>query len=493
MPPIRESEAKFSVPSDLRLPRSWGIDGLTTRPGRRMRLTTLYHDTRDLRLARWGASLRYRAGEGWTVKLPESASEGLIVRAEHRFAGRPDSPPAGALDLVRAYVRRAPVEPVTRMRTRRTSFSFVDHTGREVAELVDDRVVAEGPAVTDPDFREVEVELRDGAPAGLADSVAGRLAAAERHVRPKLVRALGPPAEAPPDVVVPETGAEATAGHIVRAAIASAVVRLLQHDPGARLGSDPESVHQCRVAVRRLRSDLRTLAPLLDAEWIKALRDELRWLGDSLGNVRDADVLLEGFRRRASTLPDGLKRPAERLLRRLAAEGEEHRRAMLADLRGERYALLLDRLVEAAKRPALLPGAAEPASSSIPPLSADPWHRLRSTAEDLPEEPTDEDLHRLRIRVKRARYAAEAVQMIGGRPVARFARAASRLQDVLGIHQDAVVATEWLRGKAARASGPIAFAAGALAAACWNEAAEARGDLPKAWKRLAKRVPEGWA
>jgi CHAD domain-containing protein len=139
-----------------------------------------------------------------------------------------------------------------------------------------------------------------------------------------------------------------------------------------------------------------------------------------------------------------------------------------------------------------VPEAGDSATSRIPPLAADPWHRLRAREKDLPDEPTDEDLHKLRIRTKRARYAAEAVQVIEGRPAARFARAASRLQDVLGTHQDAVVAAEWLRGRAARASGPIAFAAGALAAACWSESAEARGDWPKAWKRLAKRAPEGW-
>jgi CHAD domain-containing protein len=378
------------------------------------------------------------------------------------------------------------------MRTHRSSISFLDDLGREVAELVDDRVSSEGPAVTDPKFREIEVELRDGAPAGLVDSVAGRLGAAEPHVRPKLVRALGGPAEGPPDVVSPDVDAEASSGNLVRAAIASSVLRLLESDPGTRLGKDPEGVHQCRVAVRRLRSDLRTFGPLLDEAWTASLRDELKWLGGSLGGVRDADVLLEGLRERALALPDLLRRPAERLLRRLRTEHDERREALLEDMRGDRYSRLLDRLVEAAAHPALTPDASESAESAIPALAASPWHALRKIAEEMPEEPADEDLHRLRIKTKRARYAAEAVQTIGGRPVARFAKAAEKLQDVLGKHQDAVVSTEWLRRHVTRASGPVAFAAGALATTYWTEAAAARQEWPKAWKRLAKRTPKEW-
>ncbi len=59
--------------------------------------------------------------------------------------------------------------------------------------------------------------------------------------------------------------------------------RMLAHDPGVRLGEDPEELHQLRVATRRLRSVLRTATPLLEATWAQALRDELSWLGDELG------------------------------------------------------------------------------------------------------------------------------------------------------------------------------------------------------------------
>ena len=493
MPGAVEAEAKFSVPPDLRLPRRWYLEGLTIRPGQLKRLTTVYHDTPDLRLARWGASLRYRASEGWTVKLPTAGTEELLVRTEHRFPGRAGALPAAAVDLVRAFVRSAEVQPVATMRTRRTSLSLVGPDGREVAEVVDDRVSVDGPGVAMPAFREIEVELRDGAPAGLVASVARHLGDHEPIPRSKLVRALGPPAEAPPEVVPPRLSPEASAAEVIKSALASSVARLLVNDPGTRLGTDPESLHQCRVAVRRLRSDLRTFASLLEAEWTDALRAELRWLGGSLGPVRDRDVLLETLRDRALALPPTMRRPAERLLRNLRAEQQEHRRALLEDLSGGRYAALLDRVVEAANAPAVLPDAADVAGSVLLPVAARPWTRLKGFVDEMDADPRDEDLHQLRIRTKRARYAAEAVGVVGGRPVARFARAAATLQDVLGMHHDAVVAVDWLREAAARSSGGVAFTAGAVASTFWNDAARTRDEWPKAWKKLAKRAPEEWS
>jgi CHAD domain-containing protein len=86
---------------------------------------------------------------------------------------------------------------------------------------------------------------------------------------------------------------------LVRHAVASSVIQLLRHDPGVRLGEDPEDVHWFRVATRKLRSELRTFRPLLGDAQMSSLRAELRWLGGKVGPVRDADVLAE---RLAATL-----------------------------------------------------------------------------------------------------------------------------------------------------------------------------------------------
>jgi CHAD domain-containing protein len=100
--------------------------------------------------------------------------------------------------------------------------------------------------------------------------------------------------------------------------------------------------------------------------------------------------------------------------------------------------------------------------------------------------PSDEQLHAIRIRAKRVRYAAEAVAPMMGKPARRFAEAAARLQTVLGEHNDAVVAEAWLRSWAAeRRSGDAAFAAGMLAGIERAAAQTAREGWRKAWKAVA--------
>ena len=113
---------------------------------------------------------------------------------------------------------------------------------------------------------------------------------------PKLVRALGDRAEAPPDIAAPETPLRATPPATPCAPPSRAgVERMVVNDPRTRLG-DVEALHQMRVATRRLRSDLRTFRPLLDPDWSESLRDELNWLGAVARRVRDLDVLLERLR-----------------------------------------------------------------------------------------------------------------------------------------------------------------------------------------------------
>ena len=73
-------------------------------------------------------------------------------------------------------------------------------------------------------------------------------------------------------------------------------------------------------------------------------------------------------------------------------------------------------------------------------LVATPWKKLRDAVQDLDDDPPDEDLHAVRIRAKRARYAAEAVAPAIGKAAKRFASAVADVQEVLGNHQDAVVA-----------------------------------------------------
>jgi CHAD domain-containing protein len=223
------------------------------------------------------------------------------------------------------------------------------------------------------------------------------------------------------------------------------------------------------------------------------LRDELRWLGGELGAVRDKDVLVGLLREAAGEFLESERRAAERVVAGLETEEEAVRERLLASMRSDRYVALLDRLVEACNAPSFVPGAQETNRATLGELGAGPWKKLRTEVKDLQGEPDDEALHRVRILTKRARYAAEALAPILGKPARTFAKAAASLQDVLGRNQDAFVAREWLRSASARTSSAQAFAAGMLVAVADGWSREARAAWPAAWSRLKKKRVPSWS
>ena len=258
--------------------------------------------------------------------------------------------------MVRAQARTAPLGQVARLLTQRRRVELRDETGRKLAELDDDVVsVMDGRRLA-ARFRQVEFEVDAAASEVLIVEVLNRLTLAGAVAgddRPKVVRALGPRASLGPDVVVPELGPKATVSAVVSAAIATGLTRIVRHDPGVRLGDDPEHVHQARVGTRRLRSDLRTFRQLLDPDWAGPIRDELGWLGAALGEVRDADVLTGRLRSQLRALPDVDARPSAALLRRLAIQRDAARGRMLEALNSQRYVTLLEGLARAAADPPL--------------------------------------------------------------------------------------------------------------------------------------------
>jgi CHAD domain-containing protein len=294
------------------------------------------------------------------------------------------------------------------------------------------------------------------------------------------------PPEVSPQAITPDSPAK----DVIKYVLAEGIAQLLRQDPLVRTSTDPEAVHQARVATRKLRSHLRTFGPLLDPEWTEPLRSELGWLAMGLGAVRDREVLLERLRERARSLPESDQRSASSLLKLLEVEIEGLRKKVLIELGSARYIDLLERLVLAAHAPATLPDAEEPAVKVLPPLAAGPWRRLRSAVKQLPDPPADPELHRIRILAKRARYAAEAVAPVVGGAALAFARAAAKLQTILGEHQDSVTAQAWLR--AARISGRRAFVAGELIAMEHIAAEDARAKWPKVWKALDRNKLRQW-
>jgi CHAD domain-containing protein len=494
---MNEREAKLVAPAGFDLPRLGGPEeGFLAEPQAARRLQTTYYDTADLRLARWGASLRYRPGEGWTVKLPQGQEGALLVRAEHVFPGDGRRPPAEAVAMVRAFVRTGQLSPVVRMRTVRRPVELREPGGSRLAELADDDVqVLDGRRIT-ARFRELEVELDEDADDDLLEQVVDRLLEAGAQAAeptPKYLRALGGRERVlGPEIVPPELDDDATVEALLRHDLASGTLRLFRHEAGVRTGEDPEAVHQARVATRRLRSTLRTFSSLLDPDWTDRLRDELKWLADLLGQVRDTDVLLERFNEHLAALPAADAKVGPRLLAALVDQRDSARRRLLRAMATERYAVLLDDLVAAAAAPALLPGADHPAAQVMPPLVTKPWKRLRKQVRKAGDDPPDDQLHQIRIRAKRARYAAEAVEPVIGQPAEDYADAVADLQSVLGDHQDAVVGEAWLREAAGSARRDVALVAGLLIAAERASAADTRERWRAVWKTASRKKLRAW-
>jgi CHAD domain-containing protein len=488
-----EREVKLAVSPAFALPDLEDLAAaVETSPIDERRLETVYYDTPDLRLARWGANLRIRQGEGWTLKLP-SASEGpALTRRELEFPGDASQPPDAAVALVIAYVRRATLVPVASLSTLRRRVQLKNREGTLLAEVVDDDVsVIQGLRVQSR-FREVEVELKDQSAERLLDPILARLrgaGAADEDQASKLARALGARATAVPEVDPLALTSASTAGELVRHSIAVSVASLMRHDPGVRLGDDLEDVHRARVATRRLRSQLRTFRTLLDTEWANALREDLRWLAGGLGSVRDRQVMAQRVRSRTVSLAEDDAPTVADLAGELQAESEEARARLVLDMRTDRYIDLIERLVEASRAPALTPEAQQRAAVVIPALAGRDWKQLRKGIAALSEEPVDSELHRIRILAKRVRYAAEAAEPIAGKIATRSADAAAALQDVLGDHQDSVTAQQWLReaGK-----GPRAFVAGELAALERETAAHDRAAWHNVWKKLDRKRLRRW-
>lgn len=424
-----------------------------------------YHDTPDLRLARHGITLRRRTEGGsrlWQLKIPTVAA-----RIELEVPGGQDQPPTEFTDLLAVHLQDAELGNVARLRTHR---EIVLRDGAEIAE--DAVSVFEGRQVV-KHFRELEVELVDGDESSLRrlERRLRKAGAETAELTPKLLRALEVSFVASPTPVEAASPAEA-----LGQALAAQHRQVVDHDPGTRLGTDPEDLHQMRVATRRARAFLRAAKSLVDRDWANNLRAELGWLGSRLGPARDGDVLLAYVTQAVAALDCD----ASGLLEALRNERTRARRAAVTALSRKRYFALLDRLAEAAEPPVV------DSDVRLRDLWWKEFKRTRKAFETLDRRSQDEELHAARIRVKRARYAAELAAPELGEAGERFVSAAKKLQDVLGEHQDSAVAEEWVVRWSNLNAGSSDLAE-ALVAQQRKRRQKARKAWPDAWAELARR------
>ena len=472
-----EREIKLAIDDRFRLPPLPGT------PLPRCLLTSTYYDTSQYDLAHAGITLRHRVERGkraWQLKLAL-----MKDRQEVELIDRQPVPPTMFRDLLFLHLGQRELMPVATLRVWRAGIHVcMDHA--PVADVTIDHVSVVKDGAVLQRFRELEIEQVNGKDNALYNLERQlRRAGAEDHDgRPKLVRALslvtpGPEPQPAPDAPVVDH---------VKGALARHVRWLIAHDPGTRLGQEPESLHQMRVATRQLRAVLRASRPMLVPEWADSLRGELRWLGQLLGPARDLDVQLAYFREESAVLDARDRRPLTPFIAHLEAQRKDVQKVLLTELKSERYLDLIRRLQQAAQDPTMVES-----TLTLRDLAKQEFTKLQKTICQAGQAPDNATIHRTRIKTKRARYAAELAEPTVGKPATRFISKARVVQDVLGMHQDAIQAEAHIRAFLKHSTSTrAAFVAGRMVERQRQRREKARNKMQRLFRGLVKRGEKAW-
>ena len=501
---VYETEMKYEAPPGTTVPRLGALPSVAGASGPEEQiLEAEYFDTGDMRLIRNGVTLRRRRGgsdPGWHLKLPAGGSTRQEIRVPLGQGGR--RVPARLARLVRGYTRGEALRPVARISTRRQVVTLVDSAGASLAEIASDDVSAQtlGDETVISQWAEVEVELTGGAPRLLkaADAQLRRDGLRPSARSAKLERALGWPEGSGPQ----PNGRAAAANRQHQPSSAGGVVLAYLREHAARLGSmdpqvradEPDSVHQMRVATRRLRSTLQSFVDVVPRSGTEPILAELKWLAAVLGEARDAEVLATRLTQNVRAIP------AEQVLGPVEARVQAHfapiqaaaRTNVLAALDSARYFALRDALDELLADPPLSAEADRPAGQVLPGAARRSYRRtrrrMRRAAHTPPGHRRELAFHEARKAAKRARYAGEAISPALGQRARRFTRQMKKIQTVLGDHQDAVVARGVDRelGIGAHLAGENAFTYGLLYEREDQRAARLRAKARHVWERTPR-------
>ena len=516
-----EIERKFVAPDGFALPDLTAIPGVASVDDAvELNLDATYYDTMSLALARHRMTLRRRRGghdAGWHLKRPAGGDRTeLQLPATTRSQNVPDE----LIGEVWAVSRGAELRPIARIRNRRLERAVRDSRGAVLVLLSDDSVTSEsfeaaGGEPTSRQWHELEAELVDGSREFLATLSEALVEAGARTAESpsKLAQALGDRYPGTTGALTDGDGGRIAAARpssqwssqTIRAYLGQHRDELVANDPKVRAG-DADGVHDMRVAIRRLRATLRTFRSMLDRSRTEPLRAELQWLGALLGAVRDGDILRLRFDNAlAAEPPDTIVGPvATRIHERLGTSTGQARHALAAAMTSPRYARILDDL-DAVVDTELTDVTGNRLRRAARKAVRRADVRLDAALE-LPDAPTgvafpssapvsrDVALHDARKAYKRARYAAEALAPDAGPPARRLAKRLRVLQDILGEHQDSIVAAQLLRdyGMRAHLDGDNAFSYGMLYARQTAAGARELDDLERARRRSRRRGVRAW-
>jgi triphosphatase len=451
----RETELKLVLaPGEgAKVARTPPLAGLESRGGR---FSAIYFDTPTRELARHGLGLRLRReGRLWRANLKSSgeSTAGLHQRSEweypvsgpvldlSRFAGTPLAALPGAATL---HERLA---PILATEFRRTRWQLSTQPGSRVEVALDEgRILARGRASP---VEEIEIEVLEG-PVSAAFDVAEALAAT-LATRPepasKLARGLmlASATRASPVHAVHGSIEDAPdAREAARRTAAACLAHAQANEAGVLASNDIEFVHQLRVAFRRLRSALRLFREALQPGEDAAFAEDIRWIAGILGRCRDWDVFVtETLHPLNAAQADAAA--GRTLLARARARQREARRAARAAILSTRYGLAMIRIARWVSAPAEPPVGVEP-------LKDFASRRLRKGAKLLAAQSSAyatldaAGRHRLRILVKRQRYAVEFLgSLFRAQPVKRHVRGLALVQDTLGLANDCANALAHVR------------------------------------------------
>lgn len=391
---------------------------------------TTYFDTPNGELKKLGYSLRVRqVGDGFTQTLKTRGSHaGLFDRGEWEMSVAAMRPEAAALARTPAkkLTKEARFLPTIHLEVERTMW-LIDHLGSAIEVCLDKGTAANEGG--DHQFQELELEMQHGEPAHLfalsrafLEAVPLRLGVLSKDERGEML-AHG--------VIRPEGASRLTVDHgmtvgFVFEQIVGSCIRHFRLNEALILANcDPEALHQARIAMRRLRAALAFFRPAIRQSGLWQLRTELRWFTASLADARDVDVFLAQH-------DDLSPRDREKLQSARASAYAEASAAIDSQrLRG----LFLDlvewlSLVDWQKKSASAPIVTF-AASRLDKL----WKDVRQSAPDLAEL-DDHRLHRLRIAIKKLRYAVEYLEALYGKRARKFTSRLEKMQDCLGLMND---------------------------------------------------------
>jgi len=505
--------------------------GLVVEPEPEEKITDTYYDAEDWRFYRAGYALRVRkAGSNAEATMKSlSPAEGNVRRRREITEPLGDDKPATLAkapgpvgERARSLLGGGDARPMFEVRTRRQKFALLLEDLTDESEngasaeqvrigevLLDSTEIPLDGGKESARLRRVEVEAGAGtAPTpdlrGFVDEMQYALelkpASLSKFETGLYATGLSPSgdAEAGPTQIDPAM----TLGGVAFAVLRRQFAEMRSHEPGTRIGEDPEELHDMRVATRRLRAALRLFEGALPerARWF---REELRWVAGVLGDVRDLDVQIHRLEAWRGGADEEGSVSLGKILDVIKKRRTEARGRMLEALDSARYERLETSFGEMLRRG---PGAerelargngrspeGEPVTSAAPGLISARYRKWRKAAKRLDESSPPDDFHDLRKKGKRLRYALEFVSEVYGRPVAALISPLKALQDDLGDHQDAVVAAETLRELGTTTGSPrvsrgAAFTMGVFCERYLREAAGIRSGVlgSKPFRALTK-------